>query len=80
MPALLAKYNISFLDALGRPPRVLPYDIFQSLEVDALSIIQVKCETHDIRFYVHSSSKNSDTFLDFRGSRGVIIIKWAPKV
>ena len=30
MPMLLAKYNISFLDAIGRPPRILPYEYFRS--------------------------------------------------
>ncbi|KAH7348387.1 hypothetical protein BKA65DRAFT_550458 [Rhexocercosporidium sp. MPI-PUGE-AT-0058] len=33
MPTLLAKYNISFLDAIGRPPRILPYEYFRSFKV-----------------------------------------------
>ncbi|KAK0111211.1 hypothetical protein ONS95_001585 [Cadophora gregata] len=33
MPHLLAKYNISFLDAIGRPARVLPYEYFGSFKV-----------------------------------------------
>ncbi|KAI0451866.1 hypothetical protein F5B21DRAFT_485364 [Xylaria acuta] len=33
MPTLLAKYNISFLDAIGRPPRILPYEHFRYFEV-----------------------------------------------
>lgn len=33
MPVLLAKHNITFLDAIGRPARVLPYEYFQSFEV-----------------------------------------------
>ncbi|KAH8820385.1 hypothetical protein F5884DRAFT_893281 [Xylogone sp. PMI_703] len=32
-PKLLAKYNISFWDAIGRPPRILPYEFFRSFEV-----------------------------------------------
>jgi hypothetical protein len=42
MPKLLARYNISFLDALGRPPLVLPYEFFQSLQVsvDFMKICQ----------------------------------------
>ncbi|KAI1745799.1 hypothetical protein F4680DRAFT_113646 [Xylaria scruposa] len=32
-PTLLSKYNISFLDAIGRPPRVLPYEYFRSFKV-----------------------------------------------
>ncbi|KUJ06837.1 uncharacterized protein LY89DRAFT_743474 [Mollisia scopiformis] len=33
MPKLLAQYNISFLDAIGRPPRVLPFEYFRSFKV-----------------------------------------------
>ncbi|RYC59681.1 hypothetical protein CHU98_g6508 [Xylaria longipes] len=33
MPTLIAKYNISFLDAIGRPPRILPYEYFRSFKV-----------------------------------------------
>ncbi|KAI0440391.1 hypothetical protein F4803DRAFT_527512 [Xylaria telfairii] len=33
MPTLLAKYNISFFDAIGRPPRILPYEYFRSFRV-----------------------------------------------
>jgi hypothetical protein len=33
VPVILAKYNISFLDAIGRPPRVLPYEYFRSFKV-----------------------------------------------
>lgn len=43
MPVFLAKHNITFLDAIGRPARVLPYEYFQSFEVrmpgnDALKV------------------------------------------
>lgn len=33
IPLLLAKDNILFLDAIGRPPRVLPYEFFRSFKV-----------------------------------------------
>jgi hypothetical protein len=33
MSTPLAKYNITFLDAIGRPPRVLPYEYFRSFKV-----------------------------------------------
>jgi hypothetical protein len=33
MPVLLAQYNISFLDAFGRPPRILPFEYFRSFKV-----------------------------------------------
>lgn len=33
MPILLAKYNITFLDAIGSPPRVLPIEFFRSFKV-----------------------------------------------
>lgn len=33
MPNLIAKYNISFLDAIGRQPRILPYEYFRSFRV-----------------------------------------------
>jgi hypothetical protein len=33
MPVLLARYNISFLDAFGRPPRILPFEYFRSFKV-----------------------------------------------
>lgn len=33
MPVLLAKYNISFLDAIGSPPRILPYEYFRNFKV-----------------------------------------------
>lgn len=33
MPTLLAKYNISFYDAIGRPPRILDYSCFVSYKV-----------------------------------------------
>ncbi|KAK0615351.1 hypothetical protein B0T17DRAFT_383369 [Bombardia bombarda] len=32
-PTLLAESNITFLDALGRQPRVLPYDFFRGIKV-----------------------------------------------
>ncbi|KAI0543273.1 hypothetical protein F4679DRAFT_569382 [Xylaria curta] len=33
MPTLLSKYNITFLDAIGRQPRILPYEYFRSFKV-----------------------------------------------
>ncbi|KAH8590658.1 hypothetical protein B0O99DRAFT_598908 [Bisporella sp. PMI_857] len=33
MPLLLAKYNISFLDAIGRAPRILPYEYFRTFKM-----------------------------------------------
>lgn len=33
MPVLLAKYNISFLDTIGRPARVLPFKYFRTFKV-----------------------------------------------
>lgn len=33
MPVLLAKYNISFLDAIGRPARVLPFEYFRTFKI-----------------------------------------------
>jgi hypothetical protein len=36
-PTLIAKYNITFLDAIGRAPRVLPYEYFRSLYVSMLT-------------------------------------------
>ncbi|KAF4635285.1 hypothetical protein G7Y89_g2801 [Cudoniella acicularis] len=33
MPVLQARYNISFLDAIGRPPRVLPFEYFRCFQV-----------------------------------------------
>ncbi|KAI0469254.1 hypothetical protein F4859DRAFT_516194 [Xylaria cf. heliscus] len=33
MPTLLAEYNTSFLDAIGRQPRILPYEYFRSFKV-----------------------------------------------
>lgn len=33
MPTLLAKYNITFLDALGRQPRILPFEYFRSYRI-----------------------------------------------
>lgn len=33
VPLLIAKYNISFLDVIGRPPRILPCEYFRSFKV-----------------------------------------------
>ena len=33
VPRLLAKENILFLDAIGRPPRILPYEYFRCFKV-----------------------------------------------
>ncbi|KAE8451926.1 hypothetical protein EG329_002767 [Mollisiaceae sp. DMI_Dod_QoI] len=33
LPTLLAKHNLTFVDAIGRAPRVLPYEYFQSMKV-----------------------------------------------
>jgi len=33
VPVLLATYNISFYDAVGSPPRILPYEFFRNFEV-----------------------------------------------
>jgi hypothetical protein len=33
MPKLIAKYNITFMDALGREPRILPFEYFHSYKV-----------------------------------------------
>ncbi|KAI0854864.1 hypothetical protein F4860DRAFT_498050 [Xylaria cubensis] len=32
-PTLLSKYHITFLDAIGRQPRILPYDCFRSFKI-----------------------------------------------
>ncbi|KAI1859809.1 hypothetical protein JX265_010258 [Neoarthrinium moseri] len=32
-PVLIAKYNITFLDAMGSPPKVLPYEYFQNYKL-----------------------------------------------
>lgn len=58
MSTPLAKYNITFLDAIGRSPRVLPYEYFRSFKVpirpngckDSLTVVG--------RFYKHSLSRN----------------------
>ncbi|PMD49113.1 uncharacterized protein K444DRAFT_301242 [Hyaloscypha bicolor E] len=57
MPTLLAKYNISFLDALGRSPRILPYEFFQSLE-----ILQAFVK-HEFRFLPGSSLVHRGDYL-----------------
>jgi hypothetical protein len=33
MPILDTRYNITFLDALGQAPRVLPYEYFRNFAV-----------------------------------------------
>ncbi|KAN0093471.1 hypothetical protein V8E51_016655 [Hyaloscypha variabilis] len=33
IPTFLARYNISFLDPIGRPPRVLPYEYFSCFKM-----------------------------------------------
>jgi hypothetical protein len=41
-PQLLAKYNISFYDALGRPPRILVYENFASYRVRDVAVAMIQ--------------------------------------
>lgn len=47
MPVLLAKYNISFLDAIGSPPRILPIEFFRSFNV-LQEFIHYEFKTHKL--------------------------------
>jgi hypothetical protein len=49
MPTLLAKYNVTFLDAIGRAPRILPYEYFKSIRVG--------------RPVIRSGHENANTFI-----------------
>lgn len=68
VPMLLAKDNILFLDALGRPPRVLPYEFFRSFKV-----IKIRPE----KMYLIETSQVVQEFIkhDFRDVLGNVVVR-----
>jgi hypothetical protein len=73
MPTLLAKYNISFYDAIGRPPRILDYDCFVSYKVWSLQptlvLIHFTCVFDNMSRYFKLSLRTH--FLAGQAQRGL---------
>jgi len=57
MPVLIAKCNISFYDAIGRPPRVLDYSCFVSYKVGGLDVPHMSFKGANISRYFKLSSR-----------------------